>query len=73
MISGLPLSRLLAAFNKASVYAFMSLTLSRLGAPCTSDYVFFFCTNFGTGRLTLLAIFVAASTALAFTTLPGVA
>ena len=70
MTNGFPLSRLSAAFNKASVYAFISLTLSRLGAPCTRDCGLY--TFIATGCLTLSARFFADSTmSFTFRTLTG--
>jgi hypothetical protein len=62
MTNGLPLSKLLAAFKSASVYAFMSLTLSKLGAAVayTRDYTLAAFTTTTTG-------FFAATTTLALT------
>jgi len=65
MTNGLPLSKLLAAFRSASVYAFISPTLSKLGTPAayTRDYplVAFFAT---TGAIFFTSAFFVSNLAL---------
>lgn len=66
MTNGFPLSKLLAAFKRASVYAFISPTLSKLGAPVayTRDYTPLFAFFATTGAFFVNSAFFAANLAL---------